>query len=241
MRSATPALVAALLSATSAAATNAVAMERPRGVVELFTSQGCSSCPPADKVVGELAKDPSLVVLSLPVDYWDYIGWKDTLASPQSTARQKGYAAARGDGQVYTPQAVIDGLTHVVGADGAAISKSLDQDRGEKGALSLDVSAKVADGRATVDVGPAADRKAIVWLLEVEPSATVTVGRGENAGRTLTYTNVVRRMMRLGDYAGAPAHFETSTPTRADMRYVALVQAGEADRPGAILGAARAN
>ncbi|MCB1524406.1 MAG: DUF1223 domain-containing protein [Rhodoblastus sp.] len=241
MRSPTHVLIAALLSATSAAATNAAAMERPRGVVELFTSQGCSSCPPADRIVGELAKDPSLVVLSLPVDYWDYIGWKDTLASPQCTARQKGYAAARGDGQVYTPQAVIDGLTHVVGADGAAIAKSLDQDRGAKGALSLDVSAKVADGRATVDVGPAADKKAIVWLLEVEPSATVTIGRGENAGRTLTYTNVVRKMTRLGEYAGAPAHFEAPASAKTDMRYVALVQAGEADRPGAILGAARAN
>ena len=236
MRSPRIALIAALLSATSAAAT-----ERPRGVVELFTSQGCSSCPPADKVVGELAKDPSLVVLSLAVDYWDYIGWKDTLASPQCTARQKGYAAARGDGQVYTPQAVIDGITHVVGADGAAIAKSLDQDRGAKGALSLDVSAKVADGRATVDIGPAADRSAVVWLLEVEPQATVTVGRGENAGRTLTYTNVVRKMTRLGDYAGAPAHFEAPTASTADMRYVALVQAGSVDRPGAILGAARAN
>src|ERR1700680_3484388 len=82
------------------------ASAQPRAVVELFTSQGCSSCPPADKLIGELAGDPSLVVMSIPIDYWDYLGWKDTLASPRNTARQKAYARVRGDGQVYTPQAL---------------------------------------------------------------------------------------------------------------------------------------
>ena len=90
------------------------AQGEPRAVIELFTSQGCSSCPPADRYVAELAKDPSLVILSWPVDYWDYIGWKDTFASPAFTARQKAYAAARRDDQVYTPQAVIDGVAHAV-------------------------------------------------------------------------------------------------------------------------------
>lgn len=231
MRS-TPIAFTALLLAASAA----VAMERPRGVVELFTSQGCSSCPPADRILGDLARDPSLVVITMPVDYWDYIGWKDTLASPQCTARQKGYAAARGDGQVYTPQAVIDGVSHVVGADRAAIEKNISEDRSAKGALSVDVSTKIADGKASVDVGAGAGKAASVWLLEVEPSATVAVGRGENAGRTLTYTNVVRKMTRLGDYSGQAAHFEA--PAKAEARYVALVQAGAADKPGAILGAA---
>lgn len=231
MRSTSIAFAALLLAASAA-----VAMERPRGVVELFTSQGCSSCPPADRILGDLARDPSLVVLTMPVDYWDYIGWKDTLASPQCTARQKGYAAARGDGQVYTPQAVIDGVSHVVGADRAAIEKNIGEDRSRKGALSIDVSTKIADGKASVDVGAAAGKAASVWLLEVEPSATVAVGRGENAGRTLTYTNVVRKMTRLGDYSGQAAHFEA--PAKAEARYVALVQAGAADKPGAILGAA---
>ncbi len=231
MRS-TPIAFTALLLAASAA----VAMERPRGVVELFTSQGCSSCPPADRILGDLARDPSLVVITMPVDYWDYIGWKDTLASPQCTARQKGYAAARGDGQVYTPQAVIDGVSHVVGADRAAIEKNISEDRSAKGALSVDVATKIADGKASVDVGAGAGKAASVWLLEVEPSATVAVGRGENAGRTLTYTNVVRKMTRLGDYSGQAAHFEA--PAKAEARYVALVQAGAADKPGAILGAA---
>src|SRR5216684_2778423 len=85
------------------------ARAQTRGVVELFTSQGCSSCPPADKLLAELAGDPSLIAISVPIDYWDYLGWKDTLADPRNTARQKAYAHVRGDGQVYTPQVVVNG------------------------------------------------------------------------------------------------------------------------------------
>src|SRR5947199_10640928 len=106
------ATIVALLAAMPAARAEPV-----RGVVELFTSQGCSSCPPADRYLAELGKDPRLVVLSWPVDYWDYIGWKDTFASPTFTARQKAYAAVRRDDQVYTLQAVIDGVAHAVGDD----------------------------------------------------------------------------------------------------------------------------
>jgi hypothetical protein len=220
-----------------AAAAPARAGERPRGVIELFTSQGCSSCPAADRILGELARDPSLVVLSLPVDYWDYIGWKDTLASPACTARQKGYAGARGDGQVYTPQAVIDGVAHVIGADLAAIDQTISS---HAGALKLDVAAATINGHISVDVGAGAPRSAAVWLFEVQPTATVEVGRGENAGRSLAYTNIVRKMTRLGDWTGAAAHFEAAAQPANGDSYIALVQAGTADRPGAILGAARA-
>src|SRR6476620_3682028 len=89
----------------------------PRAVVELFTSQGCSSCPPADRILGELAKDPTLIALSLPIDYWDYLGWKDTLADARFSARQKAYSQVRGDREVYTPQVVVNGSAHVVGSD----------------------------------------------------------------------------------------------------------------------------
>lgn len=225
-----------LMLALAIATTSAMAADRPRGVVELFTSQGCSSCPPADRIVGELARDPSLVVLSLPVDYWDYIGWKDTFASPACTARQKGYAAARGDGQVYTPQAVIDGATHVVGSDRKALESAI---AARANALKVDVGARNAGGRVSVDVG-AGSGKAVVWLAEILPRATVEVGRGENAGKTLDYTNVVRRMTRLGEWSGAAAHFDAPTGG-ADVRYIALVQEGSPERPGAIIGAAHAN
>src|SRR5580700_11394744 len=98
----------------------------PRSVVELFTSQGCSSCPPADKIIGELAKDPSVIALSMPIDYWDYLGWKDTLADARFSARQKAYSQMRGDRKVYTPQVVVNGSAHVVGSDRSGIEGAID-------------------------------------------------------------------------------------------------------------------
>src|SRR5437764_2212404 len=98
----------------------------PRAVVELFTSQGCSSCPPADKVLGELANDPSVIALSLPIDYWDYLGWKDTLADSRFTARQKAYSRSRGDRDVYTPQLIVNGAAQVIGSDRAKIDGAID-------------------------------------------------------------------------------------------------------------------
>src|SRR6266508_3656100 len=112
------------------------ARAEPRAVIELFTSQGCSSCPPADRLVGELARDPSIVAMSLPVDYWDYLGWKDTLANPRHTARQRGYARVRGDREVYTPQVVVNGAFHVIGSDKAAIEHVIAKSRQNPAALS---------------------------------------------------------------------------------------------------------
>ena len=109
-------------SSASAMSTCVVHAE-PRAVIELFTSQGCSSCPPADKLAGELARDPSIIVMSLPIDYWDYLGWKDTLALPGHTKRQRAYAQARGDREVYTPQVVVNGVAHVLGSDKDAIEQ----------------------------------------------------------------------------------------------------------------------
>src|ERR1700757_336997 len=102
------------------------AVADPRAVVELFTSQGCSSCPPADKLIGELARDPSVIALSLPIDYWDYLGWKDTLADSRFSARQKAYSLMRGDRDVYTPQVIVNGSFHVVGSDRAGIEQAID-------------------------------------------------------------------------------------------------------------------
>src|SRR3954452_23416283 len=96
----------------------------PRAVVELFTSQGCSSCPPADKILGELAKDPSVIALSMPVDYWDYLGWKDTLADSRYSARQKAYSHMRGDRDVYTPQVIVNGAAEVNGSDLSGIENA---------------------------------------------------------------------------------------------------------------------
>src|SRR5215207_7972577 len=111
----------------SAVLTSADVRAEPRAVIELFTSQGCSSCPAADKLAGELARDPSLVVMSLPIDYWDYLGWKDTLALPGHSKRQKAYSKSRGDREVYTPQIVVNGTMHVLGSDKHAIDNAIAQ------------------------------------------------------------------------------------------------------------------
>src|SRR6201981_1051202 len=101
------------------------ALAEPRAVVELFTSQGCSSCPAADKIMGELAKDPSIVALSMPIDYWDYLGWKDTLADARFSARQKAYSRMRGDRDVYTPQAIVNGSAQAIGSDRSSLEQAL--------------------------------------------------------------------------------------------------------------------
>src|ERR1700742_3159343 len=117
----------------------------PRAVVELFTSQGCSSCPPADKLLGELAKDPSVIALSMPIDYWDYLGWKDTLADARFSARQKAYSWTRGDRDVYTPQVVVNGEAHVIGSDIAGIERAIDMTGKRDGVMSVPVSMTVTE------------------------------------------------------------------------------------------------
>src|SRR6202521_1484024 len=135
------------------------ALAEPRAVVELFTSQGCSSCPPADKVIGELAKDPSVIALSMPIDYWDYLGWKDTLADARFSARQKAYSKMRGDREVYTPQVVVNGSAHVIGSDRAGIESAIAKKA--DGVMSVPVSMTLSGKQINISVaasgeGPAA-------------------------------------------------------------------------------------
>src|SRR5947207_8770050 len=124
----------------------------PRAVVELFTSQGCSSCPPADRILGELAKDPSVIAVSMPIDYWDYLGWKDTLADSRFSARQKAYSQMRGDREVYTPQVVINGSLHVVGSDRAAIDDAIDITQKADGVMSVPVTVSLSGKQINVSV-----------------------------------------------------------------------------------------
>lgn len=213
----------------------------PRAVIELFTSQGCSSCPPADQLLGELAADPSLVSVSVPVDYWDYLGWKDTLADPRNTDRQKAYAHARGDGQVYTPQVVVSGVLHAVGSDRAAIELAIAKSR-KVGAMSLLPTLTLAEGRLNVTVPDLADAHAgaEVWLLGLLKAATIAIGRGENKGRTITYHNVVRRWIKLGDWNGKANSWSIPVQTLkgANLNEAAVVvQSGTMEKPKAILGA----
>ena len=122
----------------------------PRAVVELFTSQGCSSCPPADRIIGELAKDPSVIALSMPIDYWDYLGWKDTLADARFSARQKAYSQVRGDRDVYTPQVVVNGSAHLIGSDRAGIESAIGTTKNADGVMSVPVTLTIAGKQITV-------------------------------------------------------------------------------------------
>ncbi len=222
-----------------------VQAQQTRGVVELFTSQGCSSCPPADELMGVLGRDPSLVVITVPIDYWDYLGWKDTMAKPRHTQRQRGYAKMRGDRDVYTPQAVINGIAHVQGSDKTAIERMLAETKQREHVLSTPVKLKVVGDKLQVDVErQAAAFPAEIWLCALTRQVQVQIGRGENSGKTVDYHNVVRRWTKLGDLNGAARVFSIPlSDLRADGADSAavLVQAGSIERPGSIFGAAIAS
>ena len=220
-----------------------LAGDPPKAVVELFTSQGCSSCPPADRVLHELAREPSLVALSFPVDYWDYLGWKDTLASPAFSARQRAYANARGDRQVFTPQVIVNGKVSCVGSDRVQIGRSMTRATAGRPNLPVRIDLAEKDAVLAIEVGRGeAAASGEVWVLPVAKEREVAIGRGENKGRSVIYANVVRGMTRAGFWSGAPAHFEVPLKKArsgdADS-YVVILQGGEQEKPGQILGAAK--
>jgi hypothetical protein len=217
----------------------------PRAVVELFTSQGCSSCPPADKLLGELAKDPSVIALSMPIDYWDYLGWKDTLADTRFSARQKAYSRARGDREVYTPQVVVNGSVHVIGSDRAGIESAISNTRKADGVMSVPVTMTQAGKQINVSVAPSGKGPAAmhgeVWICSISKAVSILIGRGENSGREVTYHNVVRNLLKVGDWNGSPGSWtvplENISREGVDAAVV-YVQDGNRDKPGPMLGAA---
>ncbi len=211
-------------------------------VIELFTSQGCSSCPPADALMKTYAAKPDLLVLSLPVDYWDYLGWKDTLGNPKNSERQRNYAKSRGDGQVYTPQAVINGVAHVNGASRKDIDQAITDSEKQIEANRVPLRSWTERGNILIEAGPAAEtstmKEATIWLAVIQKSAEVTIPKGENHGKTLTYTNVVREMTPVGTWTGQPMRIQLSRAAlmRPQLESVAiLIQQGKA---GPIIGAA---
>ena len=217
----------------------------PRAVIELFTSQGCSSCPPADKILGELAKDPSVIALSMPIDYWDYLGWKDTLADSRFSARQKAYSQVRGDREVYTPQVVVNGSAHVIGSDRAGIESAINATEKSDGVMSVPVTMTQSGKEISVSVaasnrGPAA-RHGEVWICSISKAVPISIGRGENSGRQVTYHNVVRNLLKVGDWNGTAGSWtvplENISREGVDAAVV-YVQDGNRDKPGAMLGAA---
>src|ERR1700753_1184077 len=236
-------LMAAIVTPVIAIVTPAHA--EPRAVVELFTSQGCSACPPADKLIGELARDPSVIALSMPIDYWDYLGWKDTLADSRFSARQKAYSHMRGDRDVYTPQAVVNGSAHVIGSDRAGIEGAIGETEKSSGGMSVAVSMAVPGRQINVSVaasraGPAA-MHGEVWICSISKAVPISIGRGENRGREITYYNVVRNVLKVGDWNGSAGNWtvplENVSHDGVDAAAVYL-QDGSRDKPGPMLGAA---
>ncbi len=226
---------------STALAQSANGQARITSVVELFTSQGCSSCPTADALMEGYARRPNVLALSFSVDYWDYLGWKDTLASPKFTKRQRQYAGARGDGQVYTPQMVINGTAHVVGSNKAAIDAALvaaARDTGELVGLKLQGQGQHLVIDCEGKAGGVGAKDATLWLVHVTRRVDVPIKRGENSGKTITYHNVVREMMPVGMWSGQPLTVKLERNAIAQSGgeiYAVLLQQGHA---GPIIGAA---
>jgi len=209
-------------------------------VVELYTSQGCSSCPPADELLGELAQESNVLALSFNVDYWDYIGWKDTLASPLHTKRQQAYARSMALRYVYTPQIVVDGAMDVVGSREGEVRRTIELAAERHGAKAVPISVDEGDGdsgRITIGDGEAPDGGATVWLAVYDDKAVVDIGRGENSGKKLVYHNVVRDLERLGSWKGQSVSFDlnlAAARSKGRSGCAVIVQGGDS---GPVLGA----
>jgi len=217
--------LAALAGAMPAAAAD---VAHP-AVVELYQSQGCSSCPPADAVLNGLADRPDILALSFAVTYWDNLGWKDTFAAPAFTQRQWDYARAGGRGNVATPQVIVNGRGVLTGSRRADVDAAVAQfDRGPSGP-----SLTFADGSLSVGAGHG---MATLWLVRYDPrTIPVPIRAGENGGRTIPHRNIVRQLVKLGAWSGRPARFPIPASSPG-LRSAVLLQAGTG---GAIIASSR--
>ena len=200
-------------------------------IVELFQSQGCASCPPANRNVTAVADGANVLALSWQVTYWDHLGWKDSFARPGFTERQRSYAQALGHSEVWTPQVVINGRGDVVGADRAELDRALR--RYARGRDQISVALKA--GRVALSGNVA--KNAAVYLVRYDPRVIpVPIRAGENGGRTLPHRNVVRELTYLGSYSGGSREWILPSGRQAGLRTAILVQA---DNTGPIIAAVR--
>jgi hypothetical protein len=211
-------------------------------VVELFTSQGCSSCPPADEILTGLATKGDTLALAWHVDYWDYLGWKDTFGSSSNTVRQRGYARSFHESQVYTPQAVVNGRTHVVGSNRDAVLGAV-RDLATKGeGLSVPIETSKDGGylKVRIAAGPQA-KDATLWMVYFNNRSVVDIRRGENAGKKLTYSNIVRSIEMIGMVKDQDLQTEFRIGDLSGRGYdscaLILQQNAPGGSPGPIIGA----
>ncbi len=234
-------LLVAVAIAGSAFMTSAHAADQPTAVVELFTSQGCSSCPPADKILGKYVKQGKVLALSWHVDYWNYLGWKDTFSKAEYTDRQRRYAVSFKRRGVYTPQAVVNGRTHVVGSRAGEIEQLVQSY--QQGGKGLTVPVNVTRNGDAVRVSSKTDTagEATLYIVYFDRSKKVKIKRGENRGRTITYHNVVRDMSMLGMAKGGV--IDVTLPMKElrrkghDACALILQKTTSAGTPGPIIGA----
>ena len=204
-------------------------------VVELYQSQGCSSCPPAEANLNALADRADVIALSFGVTYWDYPGWKDSFASPANTARQWDYAHRNGQAEVFTPQIWVNGQTSIVGSSSAELDRAI-ATQGAKPAPGPAMS--VSGGHLSIAAGRAPAGGADIWLVRYDPrTLNVPIRAGENAGRTLPQRDIVRTLTRIGQWTGGAQRIALPPSASSGLRTAVLLQAG---RGGPILSAARA-
>lgn len=217
-----PQAVAAETMLAAAAAVPGASPEHPV-VVELFQSQGCSSCPPANANVNALADRPDVLPLSFAVTYWDQLGWKYTFDDTSYTARQWEYAHAGGRKSVATPQVIVNGGAPIVGSDKRQLDHVIAQRGPAKGGPALSVSGSSVQ----VAAGQASSTTSTVWLVRYDPAVReVAIRAGENGGRTLPHRGIVRQLVRLGDWSGQAAAFPLPAATEARLSSAVLVQRG---------------
>ncbi|MGY6707980.1 MAG: DUF1223 domain-containing protein [Rhizobiaceae bacterium] len=235
-----------LLGSSGLLAAGEQGKSRPLAVVELFTSQGCTSCPPADAILAELAQTGDVVALAYHVDYWDYLGWRDTLANADNTARQYEYSNAFGSRSVYTPQAVVNGRQHVNGADRAALDEAIGS-ASRTDALPVDVELSYRGDTVVIETGAGhvPGGEAHVMLIYFNPATEVEITLGRNKGRSFTFWNSVSRFHSAGVWHGKEARYEmpiSEIAKKGAGGCAVIIQAMSRDGlPGAILGAAIMN
>ena len=234
---ATVGLLTALLGAVSGPVAEEIRTS-PNAVVELFTSQGCASCPPADALLSELSARRNVVALAYHVDYWDYIGWADTFAKSAYSDLQRAYAQSWGKNRIYTPQLVINGTRDIVGSRRAEVEEALSEAH-----LPLEVGLIYADGVLAVRIGGNEDYpESSIWLITYRAEADVDIARGENRGHSIKYVQIVTSRQVLGMWepkAGAELRLPLSDVLSGDSEGVAIVvQQANQGLPGVIIGAA---
>lgn len=204
-------------------------------VVELYTSQGCSSCPPADKLLHELAKNDDIIALALHVDYWDYIGWKDVFGNPAYADRQRSYSRVAGKRSVYTPQMIIGGQDHVIGTKPGEVKAALAKHANKSSPVDLKITQN--GGSFSISAQSRVAMKMLVQVVRYTPKSTVAIKRGENAGKTLSYANVVKEWKVVKKWDGRAPLKMTAKAAGSDRNVVIIQRDGHRE----ILTAAHLN